>query len=30
MEILAGLLLIVVAVLDLADKWESIRVAFGI
>ena len=30
MEILAGLLLIVVAVLDLADKWESIRVASGI
>ncbi len=30
MEILAGLLLIVVAVLDLADKWESIRVVFGI
>jgi len=29
-EILAGLLLIVVAVLDLADKWESIRVVFGI
>jgi len=29
-EILAGLLLIVVAVLDLADKWESIRVASGI
>lgn len=25
MEILAGLLLIVVAVLGLADKWESVR-----
>ena len=29
-EVLAGFLLIAVAVLDLADKWESIRVVFGI
>ncbi len=28
-EVLAGLLLIAVAVLDVADKWESIRVVFG-
>ena len=28
-EVLAGFLLIAVAVLDLADKWESIRVIFG-
>ena len=29
-EVLAGFLLIGVAVLDLADKWESIRAVFGI
>jgi cytochrome c-type biogenesis protein len=29
-EVLAGFLLIVVAILDLADKWSSIRVVFGI
>jgi len=29
-EALAGLLLIGVAALDLADKWESIRAVFGI
>jgi cytochrome c-type biogenesis protein len=28
-EILAGTLLIAVALLDLADKWESIRLTFG-
>jgi len=29
-EVLAGFLLIAVAVLDLADKWECIRVVVGI
>ncbi len=29
-EVLAGVLLIGVAVLDLADKWESIREVFGL
>ena len=29
-EVLAGFLLIGVAALDLADKWESLRAAFGI
>jgi cytochrome c-type biogenesis protein len=28
-EVIAGLLLIAVAALDLADKWESIRLTFG-
>ncbi len=29
-EVLAGLLLIAVALLDLVDKWDNIRFVFGI